>query len=54
MAGPMSDGDYSDVGQLVAIALAQFGDAWHEDNVNYTWLHANWSQTRDSPRPKHW
>ena len=40
--------------ELVQLALATFGDAWHEDNVTYSWLHANWSQTRDRPRPKVW
>ena len=44
----------SDVKQLVELALAQFGDAWHKDNVNYTWLHKNWSHTRDRPRPNTW
>ena len=43
-----------EVNQLAILALAEFGDAWHNDNVTYTWLHANWNQTRGKPRPKTW
>ena len=42
------------VNELLQLALATFGDAWHEDNVSYSWLHANWTETRDRPRPKVW
>ena len=44
----MSD---TDVRQLVVLALAEFGYDWHDDNVTYMWLHTNWRQTRDRPRP---
>ena len=42
------------VDELVQLALATFGDMWQEDNVTYSWLHANWSETRDRPRPSVW
>ena len=44
----------TDVEQLVKLALSQFGDAWHCDNVCYLWIHNNWSPTKDKPRPKNW
>ena len=47
----MSD---TDVNQLVQLAKAQFGDDWHKDNVSWSWVHSNWSQTRGKPRPKVW
>ena len=44
----------TDVSQLVELALSQFGDAWHCDNVCYLWIHNNWSETKGKPRPKDW
>ena len=44
----------TDVSQLVELALNQFGDDWHRDNVNYLWIHNHWSETKDKPKPKKW
>ena len=44
--------DTEEVNNLVQLALAEFGDAWYRDNVNYAWLHAHRPETRDRPRPK--
>ena len=44
----------TDVSQLVELALNQFGDAWHCDNVCYLWIHNNWSQTKGKPKKESW
>ena len=35
--------------------LAAFGNAGRDNqNLNYAWLHNNWSETKGKPRPKDW
>ena len=43
-----------DVEEVCATALSQFGEAWHNDNVNYGWILEHWSKTHGLPRPKNW
>ena len=44
----------TDVNELVELALDQFGDTWHCDNVNFLWVHNHWSVTKDVPKPRKW
>ena len=44
-----------DVDELIQKALLAFGDSWHHDgNVSFRWVHENWSQTKDQPKPNKW
>ena len=43
-----------DVEEVCATALSQFGEAWHNDNVNYIWIVKNWSKTHGMTKPKNW
>ena len=44
----------TDCSQLVELALNQFGDDWHCDNVNFLWIHNHWGETKGKPKPKKW
>ena len=44
----------TDCSELVELALNQFGDDWHCDNVNFLWIHKHWKETKDKPKPKNW
>ncbi len=42
----------TDVQQLATLALEQFGNDWHEDNVTYEWIHTKWSQSKKTNEAK--